>query len=105
MQFGFSPYLFMILTILIINKSLLSKNGKQNDVLQILALCFYLAIGTKEEIVIVSILITLLLMLIKQAINKFKQGKEKSNINKQIPVGFYLCFANIATLILHNFVI
>lgn len=98
-------YLFLILAILIINKILSNKKRKQKYVLTIFALCFYLAIGTKEEIAIVSIIITSLLIVIKQTMNKFKQRKEKSNINKQIPVGFYLCFVNIAVLILHNFMV
>ena len=98
-------YLFLILTILILNKSLSNKKGKQSYVLQILALCFYLAIGTKEEIVVASIIITLLLVAIKQIINKLKQRKEKTNINKQIPIGFYLCFANIAALIIYNYIV
>ncbi len=98
-------YLFLIIITLIINKILSSKKEKQNYALQIFALCFYLAIGTKEIITISAVIITLLLVVIKQIINRFKQKKEKTNINKQIPIGFYLCFANIVALILHNFAI
>jgi len=93
-------YLFLIIINLIINKVLSNKNVKQGYVFQILTLCFYLAIGTNGEIIMLTIITTLLLIAIKQMINKIKKRN-----NKQIPIGFYLCFANIVTLILHNFII
>jgi len=90
----------LIIINLIINKVLSNKNVKQGYVFQILTLCFYLAIGTNGEIIMLTIITTLLLIAIKQMINKIKKRN-----NKQIPIGFYLCFANIVTLILHNFII
>lgn len=98
-------YLFLILIIFIINKRLLKKKEKRYYILQILILCFYMAIGTNAIVSALSIIITLLIMGIKQVINKGKKRKEKANIDKQIPMGFYLCFANILVLILHNFVL
>ena len=94
-------YLFLMLSFIIINAILSKKKGKQNYSIQILALCFYLAIGTKEIIVVLSIIATLLMVAIKGIINNLK--KEKTNRDKQIPIGFYLCFANILVLITYNF--
>ena len=98
-------YLFIMLILMCINTLLLKKKGKENYTLQILALCAYLAIATREQIVIMSIIFTLLLIAIKQIIiskNK-KNSITKQEITK-IPVGYYLCFTNIIVLILRNYI-
>ena len=75
---------------------------------QIILLCLYFSMFAKEEIVILSILLTMFIIFIKQ-INIFKknnkQNKLESNINEPIPVGFYMCIFNIITLILQNCII
>ena len=98
-------YLFIMLILMCINALLLKKKDSQNYTLQILTLCAYLAIATREQIVIMSIIFTLLLIAIKQIIiskNK-KNITTKQDITK-IPVGYYLCFTNIIVLILQNYI-
>jgi len=87
-----------------INALLLKKKDSQNYTLQILTLCAYLAIATREQIVIMSIIFTLLLIAIKQiTISKNKKNSITKQETTKIPVGYYLCFSNIVTLILNNF--
>lgn len=98
-------YLLVAVGILIINARLEKKKEKQNYAIQISALCFYLVIGTNEEIAVASVIITLLAIAMKSIINKCNKKKEKSNVDKKFPIGFYLCFANIAALIIYNYIV
>ena len=100
-------YLFLMLILLAINMVLLKKRGEQNYTLQILILCLYLAIGTSEKVVILTIILTLLLVAIKEMIINKKDNKKQiteEKQNKNIPIGFYLCFINIVVLILKNMI-
>lgn len=91
-------YLTIIIILALLNK-LFFKKTKGKYTIQILILCFFLAIATKEEITILSIITTLFLIAIKIFINKIK----KKQATEKIPVGFYLCFSNVAILIIQNF--
>ena len=100
-------YLFVMFVLIFINTILLKKKGEENYTVQILTLCSYLAIATKEEIVILSIIFTLLLIAIKEMI--ISKNINKANIVdekevKKVPIGYYLCFSNIAILIFNNFI-
>lgn len=97
-------YLFLILLFVGINSLILKKYGKENYILQLAILCFYLVLFSKEQIVIVSIFLTIILVFIKNIILSYKNKKQGMK-NKIIPIGFYLCVSNIITLILHNCII
>lgn len=105
--YKYAIYLIIFLLILLIDTIVLKKTGKQNYTLSILMLCFYMALGTNEEAVILSIIGTLLMIAISQIIIKNKDNK--SNIiaedSKKIPIGTYLCISNIVFLILQNFIL
>ena len=101
-------YLFLLLLFILINTIFLKKKGKENYTIQILMLCFYFAMFAREEIVILSIILTILMIIIKQISISKKENKEKTVENtsdKLIPIGFYLCVCNIATLIIQNYII
>lgn len=99
---GISIYKYIIylllITILLFINNLLKKNNKQNYTIQIVALCFYFTIFEKEEMVILSIIATILLVIIKQIIIHNKTQKKE-------PIGFYLCIFNIIALIMQNFIV
>ncbi len=99
-------YLLMMLIFTFANTVYLRKNGKDNYTFQILSLCSYFAIASKEEVVIISIIFTLLLIAIKEMSLKKKNSKESNKDIKSvnIPIGYYLCFTNIAFLIIQNFI-
>ena len=100
-------YLVIFLIILLIETIVLRKTGKQNYTLSILMLCFYMVLATNEEVVILSIILTLLMIAITQIIISSKDNKSEiiAKEQKQIPIGTYLCISNIIFLILQNFTI
>jgi len=92
-------YLFIVLLLVLINTITLKKKGKENYTLEILILCWYFTLFIKEEMVILSILLTIFMIFIKQ------MSTTKKETNNVIPIGFYLCVSNIITLILQNYII
>lgn len=99
-------YFSLILFLLILNFIFMNKKGNENYTLQILVLCLYLVMFVKEEIVILSILLTLCVMIIKQIVmSKNKKKDVLENNNQLIPMGFYLCIFNIIILITYNYMI
>ena len=105
--YKYAIYLLIMLILLVINTITLKKKGNQNYTIQILILCTYLAMATTEKLVILSVMITLLLVAIKQMIINEKNDKEqkiKNNEMQKIPFGFYLCFTNIIMVILQNYI-
>lgn len=100
-------YLFLILALLLINAIILKKKGKESYTLQMLILCWYFAIFVREEMVILSIMLAILMILVKEINMSRKDNKEdilKNTNNEMIPVGFYLCVCNIVALILQNYI-
>lgn len=100
--YKYAIYLFLILLLALIVK----KRAKEKYTLQILILCFYFAMFVKEEIVILSIMLTIFMIIIKQISLFRKDNKENTleNNNHMIPVGFYLCVSNIISLIMYNYI-
>ena len=100
-------YLFLILLFILINAIILKKKGNEKYTIQILILCFYFSMFVREEMVIISIILTILMIIIKQIIIYKKECKENiiKNANKNIiPIGFYLCVNNAIALILQNYI-
>ncbi|MDO5555419.1 MAG: prepilin peptidase [Clostridia bacterium] len=105
--YKYAIYLFLMLILILVNTILLRKKGKENYTIQILTLCSYFAIVTKEQVIIVSIIFTLLLIAVKQILITTKNKKQqmaKVETQNKIPIGFYLCFTNIVVLILQNYI-
>ena len=96
-------YLSVMLILVLINTIILKKKGKESYTIQILVLCCYISIFIREEIFILTILATFLLVAINEMMIKSNSCRE--NIlekNNSIPIGFYLCYVNILMLILQN---
>lgn len=100
-------YLIIFLITVFIDTIILKKKGKQNYTTSILMLCFYMAMVTNEEIVILSIILTLLAIAITQIIISNKDDKRKiiKKEQKTINIGMYLCISNIVIFIMRNFII
>lgn len=99
-------YLFIMLILVVINTISLKKKAKELYPIQILTLCSYIPLYIREELVIISIIITLLLIAIRQMIisSKDNKGEIIENKDEDIPIGFYLCTTNIIMIILQNFI-
>ena len=87
-------YFVFMFIITILNFVIINKKEKQNYYLQILILVTLLLFFIQEKLVIIGVLISLILGLIKSKLNKKTE---------KIPFGFYLCFTNIALLIINNY--
>lgn len=101
-------YLFLIIAFILIDTIILKKKTKFNYTLQILVLCCFCAIAEQEVAVILSIVLTLIFVAVKEIIINKKHNKSKEmqkDIDISIPIGFYLCYVNIITMILQNFII
>lgn len=100
-------YLFLTIIFILINTFILKKKSKYNYVLQLLIICFFCSTFTNEKVVILSIILTLIFMAIKIIINKKDNKSEiaRNNLERKIPIGFYLCYANIIIMILGNFIL
>lgn len=101
-------YLFLIIIFILIYGFILKKKSKYNYALQLLILCFFCAILATEEAVILSIIITLIFVAIKEILINKNNNKSKiaqKDITSKIPIAFYLCYSNIIIMILQNFII
>jgi len=97
--------IFCILTI--ISTIYLRKKSKDSYPVDILMLLLLMVMYTYEVVCIYTIIITLLMVAIQLIIKKMKNENSKcvkleKEKNTKIPFGFYLCVANILTLIITN---
>ena len=100
-------YLFLKIIFILIDRLILKKRTEDNYTLQILALCLFCTIFTNEEVVILSIILTLIFVAIKEIINRKNNEQEKTQkyLDRKIPIGFYLSYSNIIIMILGNFIL
>ena len=99
-------YLVIFVILLIIDTIIIRKKGESLYVLQILMLCMYMAIFTDKYIFAVTVIYTLLVIVLYILIGKISTIKKRRVIKKQnakelakLPIGFYLCIADILVLI------
>ena len=99
-------YLIIFVILLIIDTIIIRKKGESLYVLQILMLCMYMAIFTDKYIFTVTVIYTLLVIGLYILIGKISTIRKRRVIKKQnakelakLPIGFYLCIADILVLI------
>lgn len=99
-------YLVIFVILLIIDTIIIRKKGESLYVLQILMLCMYMAIFTDKYIFAVTVMYTLLVIGLYILIGKISTIRKRRVIKKQnakelakLPIGFYLCIADILVLI------
>lgn len=100
-------YLIVFGILTIINTIILRKNAKGNYTIDILLLLTFMLSFTYEFVCIFSVIITLIaisLQLIIKNILAKKSKCVKTEVKEytKLPIGFYLCTANIITLIVSN---
>lgn len=100
-------YLIVFGILTIINTFILRKNAKGNYTIDILLLLSFMLSFTYEFVCIFSVIITLIaisLQLIIKNILAKKSKCVKTEVKEytKLPIGFYLCTANIITLIVSN---
>lgn len=97
--------IFCILTL--INIVYLRKKSKNNYTIDILLLLTLMAMYTYEVVGIYTVIITLIAISIHLLLEHISSKKNKSvkidcKTNCKIPIAFYMCVANIVTLIMTN---
>ena len=99
-------YLVIFVILLIMDTVIIRKKGESLYVLQILMLCMYMAIFTDKYIFAVTVIYTLLAIGLYILIGKISTIRKRRVIKKQnakvlakLPIGFYLCIADILVLI------
>lgn len=104
--------IYLIITCLLMLFSIyyLRKKGKVSYTIDILMLSMLMILYTYETVYIFTVIITLLaisiqLTLSKLSVKKHKYVKNLKLESSKIPVGFYMCIANIIILLVTNFTI
>ena len=99
-------YLVIFVILLIMDTVIIRKKGESLYVLQILMLCMYMAIFTDKYIFAVTVIYTLLVIGLYILIGKISTIRIRRVIKKlnakvlaKLPIGFYLCIADILVLI------
>ena len=103
-------YLAIVCFLILFNTFYLRKKGKDSYPIDVLILSLLMVLFTYEAVYIYTVLLTLIAVCVQLLLHKIttkkKEAVKKTNIpNSKIPVGFYLCTANIIMLLVTNFVI
>ena len=96
---------FLILTLT--DTIYIRKNAKEIYTIDMLLLLIVMLMFTYETVCIYTIIITMAaiaiqLILKRICIKKNKCVKKQETVNTKIPIGFYMCIANIVALIVSN---
>ncbi len=108
--YGYVIYLILSCLLLLFSIGYLRKKGQDSYAIDILILSMLMVLFTYETVYIGTVIITLLATSIQLIICKLhkKNSKVVKKVkveNEKIPIGFYMCVANIIVLLATNFMI
>lgn len=103
-------YLIIASLLVLFSTVYLRKKGRDSYTIDVLTLSMLMILFTYETVYIYTVITTLLAVAVQLLLNKLHQRKSKviKNVkieNSKIPIGFYMCTANIIILLITNFVI
>ncbi len=105
-------YLIIIAILLVLDTAILRKKIKNSYPIEVLLLCMLLVTFSGEAVTILSITFTMIIIAIKEIIQKIvglkhKKATDNNDVNSKsvIPIGYYLCITNIICLIITNYYI
>lgn len=103
-------YLILFCVLMILDTLYLRKKSKNSYPIDILLLLLIMLMYTYEVVCIYTVIITLIAISLQLLIQKCNRRKSKcvkvdKNKETKIPIGFYMCTANIVSLIVTNFCI
>ena len=103
-------YLMLSCLLLLFSIVYLRKKGEDSYPIDVLILSMLMVLYTYETVYIGTVIITLIAISIQLLITKLHNKKSKvvkkvKVENKKIPIGFYMCVANIVVLIATNFMV
>lgn len=105
--YKYAIYLSFIISLIILDTVHLKKNLKSNETIQLIILILYMMIITGENLIILTLVFTILIMGIENIIKFFKYRKSSKVVtNKEKrPVPLYICISNIILVIGMNFIV
>lgn len=105
--YKYAIYLSFIISLIILDTVHFKKNLKSNETIQLIILILYMMIITGENLIILTLVFTILIMGIENIIKYFKYRKSSKVVtNKEKrPVPLYICISNIILVIGMNFII
>ena len=99
-------YLFVMLLLVLAETIQLRNRAESDYTLQILTLCTYLVIFGGEINLLLTIILAIVAIGLKEIILVFKNNKKQkvseNAKSEKLPIGFYLCVSNIIVLIAMN---
>lgn len=103
-------YLMIACLLILFSTVYLRKKGKDSYPIDVLTLSMLMILFTYEAVYIYTVITTLLAIAVQLLIKKLHQRKSKAvkkvdMKNSNIPIGFYMCTANIIILLITNFII
>ena len=103
-------YLLLSCLLLLFSIAFLRKKGQDSYTIDVLLLSMLMILYTYETVYIYTVIITLLAISIQLLIHKLHERKSKivkkvKIENTKIPIGFYMCVANIIMLLITNYTI
>lgn len=106
-MYKYAIYLSFIISLIILDTVHFKKNLKSNETIQLIILILYMMIITGENLIILTLVFTILIMGIENIIKYFKYRKSSKVVtNKEKrPVPLYICISNIILVIGMNFII
>lgn len=99
-------YLSFMIILLLLDTKILKKKLKYDYLIQILILVLYMVIFTGVYYTVITLILAILSIGIKNILQYFKLKRAKIvKENKTSPIAFYLCVSNIIVVISMNFII
>ena len=103
-------YLILACLLLFFSIEYLRKKGKDIYAIDVLILSMLMVLFTYETVYIYTVIVTLIAVVIQLLIQELSSRKSKSvkklkSNDVKIPIGFYMCTANIIIMIVTNFAI
>lgn len=103
-------YLILACLLLFFSIEYLRKKGKDSYAIDVLILSMLMVLFTYETVYIYTVIVTLIAVVIQLLIQELSSRKSKSvkklkSNDVKIPIGFYMCTANIIIMIVTNFAI
>lgn len=104
--YKYAIYLSFIISLIILDTVHFKKNLKSNETIQLIILILYMMIITGENLIILTLVFTILIIGIENIIKYFKYKKSSKVItNKEKrPIPLYICISNIILVIGMNFI-
>lgn len=105
--YKYAIYLSFIISLILLDTIHFKKNLKNNDNIELIILILYMMIITGENLILLTLIFTILIMGIENIIKYFKHRKSSKVLTSKgkRPIPLYICISNIILVIGMNFIL